>query len=142
MSAKPQPIRLFPWERPEFERAHDVAAREQDHEDDSFVTRLKALTDLEEPSSIVASVPRLLREASEAIRAAEARASAIASEMQQAIEAAEVRAREAEDRFADLEEQARRAIQAAEHKAEVAEARVKAAEAWLARVREALSYPG
>jgi hypothetical protein len=119
-----------------------VAAREQDHEDDSFVTRLKALTDLEEPSSIVASVPRLLREASEAIRAAEARASAIASEMQQAIEAAEVRAREAEDRFADLEEQARRAIQAAEHRAEVAEARVKAAEAWLGRVREALSYPG
>ena len=90
----------------EYRRQRSAQEREQDHEDHPFLTRLKALTDLEEPSSIVASVPRLLRDASEAIRAAEARANAVAAQMRQAIEAAEVRARAAEDRAAEVEEHA------------------------------------
>jgi predicted S18 family serine protease len=141
MSIRPLSMRPFPWERPEFEGRKDRTSADRDARDDPFSARLKVVHDLEEPSSVVASIPRLLREASEAIRAAEARASAMEAKMRQAIEAAEARANEAEDRAAELEERALRAVQAAEHRADVAEARLKTAETWLGRVREALSQP-
>jgi len=133
--------RKYPWERTsEPQRPANSARRDIPVLPETRRMPRTAPADGQEHEgrSVLSHLPELLREASEAINAAEARAVVIEQRMAEAVRAAEDRARAAEELAAMMEQRAMEAIRAAEDRAESAERRLHAAEEWVARLREML----
>jgi chromosome segregation ATPase len=116
--------RAFPWERRE-----DPRARGNDEVSETAGSRglrvVSPAAALDERRGLYSNLPGLLREASEAIKNAEARALSIEDKMAEALSDAESRVEEAQARAKTAEE----LVQSLEKRIQAAEGRAKAAEA-------------